>query len=211
MEGVELPDWSAEDMPELHEMLIHTAQTSQGRKLSIPDRLRAACAFAILGSSYKVEVYTGIKAATVRKWYKKEWWKLALKQTRELYNDQLDAMMTQNLMNAQMQLLDRVREGDEVVTKDADGNPIKIRKKMSGRELATVTGILTDKRALLRGDATAKVKVESSEERLAQIADRLTKAAAQFGEFRTPETIEDAEYEEIKDAEEMDDAEGGES
>ena len=199
-EGVELPGWAASDMPELHSMLLDIAQHNQGYKLSIPERLRAALCYTILGSSLKVAKYTGMKANTIRSWYKQEWWKLAIKATRELYNDQLDAMMTQTLMNASHQLLDRVRNGDEVLRKDGE----LVRRKMSGVALATVIGIETEKRALLRGDATVKIKHESSSQRLNQIADKLSQAAAQFGNFRAPETITDAEYHDMNGSESSD-------
>ena len=176
----------------------HDLEVGRNNKYTIDQRVQAVCYYAVLGNSLKVERLLGIPASTIRHWRGMDWWPIVISEVRKAKDQELDAMLTDVMHKATEQLLDRVENGDEVVTKDGD----IVRKKLGAKDLA-VAGLAVpyDKRALMRGDPTSRVEKKSSDEILTGIATQLE---AVLDKVETKLNIEppitvDGEFEEIMD------------
>lgn len=90
---------------------------------------------------------------TVRDWkYQSVWWHDTVDMVRKDHNEDLDAYMTGVMDKATKAVVDRIEYGDYKL--DAKTGEL-VRVPMAGRDLAVVTAIYTEKRALLRGEATS--------------------------------------------------------
>ena len=133
--------------------------------------IEVAATWLVTGNSVKTEKLTGVPAATIRYWYRLSWWKELVMVLRRAKQEELDAKLTGIIMDASEELQDRVKNGDYV--KDEDGQLDRI--PMKGTDLAKVTGITYDKRAMLRANPTDKLNPKSS-----SIEDSLKKLAGAF-------------------------------
>lgn len=115
-------------------------------------KLYAVLCYMVDGTSIKAGKRSGVDPATIR-WWKSEavWWEPALKELRRQYQDKLDANLTRLIHTVSTEIEDRILNGDERANKDGEIYNIKV----SAKEMATILGILYDKRALLRGDPTS--------------------------------------------------------
>ena len=84
--------------------------------------------------------------------------------------------MTSIIHFAGEELIDRLQNGDEVITKDGDVR----QKKIGAKDLAWIMSIIHDKRALLRGDPTSRTeKIDT-----AKILDDMAKRFAEMGQAK---------------------------
>lgn len=137
------------------------------------DRREAMSHYVLLGNAKKVSELTNIPHRTIADWTKSEWGMELLAQIRIEKSDEIDASISTTLENASKQLLDRIEKGDEVLGKDGE----KLRLGMKGRDLATVFGIMFDKRQIIRNLPTS-IKAESTDSRLNQLADKVRELQA---------------------------------
>lgn len=86
------------------------------------------------------------------------WWLEIEDAVKASKNEQLEGVMTMVIDMAMEEVLDRIKNGNEVLTKDGT----KERVKLTGKELATVFGITFDKRQLLRGASTSIRETKTS-------------------------------------------------
>jgi len=118
-------------------------------------KVAAAQAYLITGTSIQAQKYCGVKADIIRTWKSKSvWWNDLFQSVKKQKNNELEATFTKTMDSAVVQLQDRIENGDSKVQKD--GNILKV--PMGGKELAIVVSIMYDKRALLRGDVTSRVE-----------------------------------------------------
>ena len=152
-------------------------------KWSPEDKIAAATAYIYTGTSQAASRMLrewGIEIAdsTIRWWAtQSSWWPELVKQVRKDKDEEIDALQTNLLHETGEQILDRVRNGDEVITKDGD----IVRKKMTGRDLTIVHGTVWDKRALKRGNPTTRVE-KNDNEALLELAQRFNQFAKQMEE-----------------------------
>ena len=91
--------------------------------------------------------------ATIRMWkYQANWWPDLVDKVRKDHNEDLDTYMTGVMDSATQAVVDRIKYGDYKYDAKLGEN---VRVPMAGRDLAVVTAIYTEKRALLRGEATS--------------------------------------------------------
>ena len=108
----------------------------------------------VTGASLKEAArHFDVPFATVRDWkYQSAWWMDTVDKVRKDHNEDLDTYMTGVMDKATKAVVDRIEYGDyKYDTKTGD----TVRVPMAGRDLAVVTAIYTEKRALLRGEATS--------------------------------------------------------
>ena len=118
-------------------------------------KIAAAQAYLITGTSLQAQKYCGVKADIIRGWKTRStWWPDLFESVKKQKNDELEATFTQTMDSAVLQLQDRIENGDSKIQKD--GSLVKV--PMGGKELAVVVSIMYDKRALLRGDVTSRVE-----------------------------------------------------
>lgn len=148
---------------------MQAIEVSQGSKYTNEERLEAISHYAVLGNMVKVSELTGISERTLSDWKNKsDWWEPALQEVRTLKQDEIDSSLTRIIHKSTEALEDRIDKGDAYVTKSGEVD----RKPMSGRDLATVTGIIFDKRQISRNLPTS-IKSESTDARLTSLADKV--------------------------------------
>jgi hypothetical protein len=123
------------------------------------------------GNIKRLARQNGIPQATLQYWKdNSEWWTDISKQLRKIKQEELDVKMTDVIHHTIEQLVDRVTKGEYY--EDKKTGELK-RLPMKGRELAVVTGVLFDKRALIRGDATShSLRSTNPEELLKGLEDK---------------------------------------
>ena len=154
-------------------------------------KLQVAAEYLVRGTSLQAAKATGVPSATIRSWKTRApWWNQAIEEARKRLTQDLDAMYTAILHEGGKQILDRVQKGNIVV--DAKTGE-KSRAPLTARELATVTGITFDKRALQRGEPTAR-----TEQTPAQILDQLAKKLEDVATKKLEERARTIEGEVVK-------------
>jgi len=146
IEGSYSDDDLAIDLADLHS--INTIYSPE-------QKIAAAQAYLITGTSVQAQKYCGVKADIIRDWKSKStWWADLFLQVKKQKNHELEANFTRILDTSLGQLEDRLSGGDYKLQKDGS----IVRLPMGGKEIAVVLAIMYDKRALLRGDVTSRVE-----------------------------------------------------
>lgn len=134
------------------------------------DKLRAALAYLISGNSIDASKNCGIPDKTIRDWTRETWWADYIAEARKEKNDELDAAFTSIMHKAVGEVQDRIENGDEVLEPKTG---TKHRRKVSARDATLIAAVLTDKRAILRGEPTRISKTVSEKDRLKDLAKDL--------------------------------------
>lgn len=145
---------------------------TRGKAWSMEDKLNAAMAYALTGFSDQASKICNIPERTIRDWTKQDWFKQLLEEARLRKQEELDGQWTGMIHLATAKMLERIEQGDPVVnpkTKEVSYVPVKL------RDLAISTAVMTDKRALLRGQATSRVEKVDANKRLNDLAKVLDK------------------------------------
>ena len=142
---------------------------------TVEQKLAAVTAYVMTGSCTESAKLCGFKQMqTVSEWKNKStWWPDAYMAVKKEKNEEMDSTMTTIIHTAANEILDRLQNGDEVLDKNGDLR----RKKMGGKEVATVMGITFDKRALLRGDPTSRTERVDTTKLLANVREQLAEIA----------------------------------
>jgi len=109
------------------------------------------CNYVVTGNAEKVCRDMSIPKTTGHEWLKSEWGESLLEQIRTEQCAELDAMHTKIIIDANLQVMDRIENGDYLLDK---ANEL-IRKPMDGKSLATVAAITFDKRQISRNMPTS--------------------------------------------------------
>ncbi len=130
--------------------------------------------YAVLGNVLRVSEITGIPDSTISTWKSKStWWVAELERIREQKQDEIDANLSRIIQKSTEALETRIEQGDEVITKDGETRL----KAITGRDLATITGIIFDKRQIMRNLPTS-IRTESTDTRLTALADKVRQLQA---------------------------------
>ncbi len=128
------------------------AQWPEGCRYSIEQRLAVLGTYASTGNMKKTAREIGIPEATIIYWRDKSpWWQAHITRIRAENNDLVDAKLSEIIHKANNEQLERIDSGDEIMGKDGD----MVRRKISGRDLATIGAIAFDKRQILRNQPTS--------------------------------------------------------
>jgi len=141
-------------------------------------KVRAVMAYLVTGTSKQAEKFSGVKATVIRDWKSKsEWWPLVMGECRKKKQDELDAAYTSILHQAVGAISERIENGDEYIDQKTGERK---RKLLSARDLAIITGVIYDKRALLRGDPTGRIERRTSGDNLKMLQKNFEKIAQQL-------------------------------
>jgi len=142
---------------------------SQGSQYTDIQRREAAAHYTVLGNITKTADLCGIPARTINDWkLNADWWVDLVAKIRDEQKDEIDANLSRILRKSTAALEDRIDHGDEYITKDGSA----ARKAVSARDLSIVTGVVFDKRQIMRNLPTS-IKAESTDARLDQLAQKL--------------------------------------
>ena len=147
----------------------------QGSLHSSDDRRLAAIQYVLLGSMRRAAEATDIPVRTLYDWQKTDWWETLVAQVRTEMEGELDATLSKMIQLALAATMDRLENGDHVVTTKGE----TVRKPISARDAMAILALAIDKRQVLR-DAMAT----APQQRLGNLADRLR----ELGEHRRDAT-----------------------
>jgi hypothetical protein len=132
---------------------LELAQLYDPRSQYKPQEKVKACAYyMVYGNSKEVSKRTGLPDYTVRRWKANaDWWIPTMAWLKKQRQDELDVMLTNIIHEASAGIHDRLTLGDTYVAKDGSHKRIPVKAK----DLAYISSIMFDKRALMRGDITS--------------------------------------------------------
>ena len=157
-------------------------------------KIASAALWCVLGSSRKVAKMLNMPDITIRSWYREPWWHMAVREVRKNKNEEFDAKLTGLLDDTIVEIQERLMHGETVVDKTGELRRVPV----STRNLATLLGIVYDKRALTRGDPTSKVVRVDTNEHLAEVAKKLSKMVDKIPQPIEKITI-DGEFTSVED------------
>jgi hypothetical protein len=125
-------------------------------------KLAAVMAYVVHGNSQAASRYCEVPDFTIRRWKAKAaWWPDTLAYCRKQKQDELDSIWTRVIHGANIQLEERITNGDLVIDPKTGKS---YRKPVSARDLATIAAIASDKREIIRGGYVLKSNDQSSQE-----------------------------------------------
>ena len=136
----------------------------QGSGYSSDDRRMAVIRYVLRGSVRRTAEATGIPVRTLYDWQKTDWWETLVAQVRTEMEGELDANLSKMIHLALDAIIDRLANGDYVVTTKG----ATVRKPISARDAMAILAMAIEKRQVLR-DAMATVP----QQRLGNLVDRL--------------------------------------
>jgi hypothetical protein len=123
-------------------------------------KIHAASCFMLSGTVSGAARLSGLDQRLISAWKKDAlWWDPVLAAIKHEKQDELDSKFTALIHDAADALSDRLKNGEEVVTKDGI-----IKKKLGGRDISMMLNTLYNNRAMLRGDPTSITRKESSDD-----------------------------------------------
>ena len=152
----------------------------------IEKKVHAACLYAVTGKVDEVAKLTDIPANQLKSMMGEQWWDDIVKQVHQEENDQITASMTTFIVKSLDAAIDRVENGDFYINAKT-GEQFRIPVKL--RDLAVPVGIFTDKRNLLRGEATSRTDKLGQDEILKALGNKFESFAKKLG-YKEPLTIE---------------------
>jgi hypothetical protein len=168
---------------------------------SIEKKVHAACLYAVTGSLEQVSKLVDIPLNQLRTMMGEQWWVDTISQVRREENDQITAKMTTVIEKSLDAVIDRLENGDQVLNlKTGETSRVPVRF----RDLSFPIGVLTDKRQLLRGDATSRTEKLGQEDILKELGNKFEAFAKKLGHKKldiidvVPEEINDGKTEETK-------------
>lgn len=141
---------------------------STGSKYTEEQKREALAHYVVIGNVVKVSELVNIPRPTVQGWVRSEWGNAMIISLKQEKQEEIDANLTRILHKATEALEDRIDHGDTVINKDGE----TLLKPVSGRDLATISGIMFDKRQILRNMPTS-IRAESTDQRLNALADKV--------------------------------------
>lgn len=156
-------------------------------------KIHAACVYAVTGSVKKASELTDIPENQLKVMMAEQWWLDAIKEVRREENDQITAKMTLIVDKTLIEMQDRLENGDTFLTKEG---PVKVPVRL--KDLTMPIGILTDKRQLLRGQATSISGKIGQEDILRELGKKFESFAKQIN-HKLPETIDVSDAEVIQE------------
>ena len=120
---------------------------------SYPDekRIEVASLYACTGNIDTCADLSKVASGTIRNWIKTPWFKFLLEEIRQENNEKLDAKFTQIIDKSQDLIIDRLENGDYVITKFGQ----QIRKPINAKDLSIVGAVTFDKRQIARNKPTS--------------------------------------------------------
>lgn len=137
------------------------------------DRMQFAVFYVIHGNVKKVAEMMTVPDKTLYGWLKSDWWPRFYEEAKRQYAELIEARLSDIVEKATVQLVDRIENGDEVVTKQGD----VIRVAVPAKDLNAIIKDQVDKIRLLQNKPTkmvAEVKfdVTKIERSFAELAER---------------------------------------
>lgn len=172
------PKVDSEKLWEKAERLNELIDFDLGSSVKYTDdqKLHAVVVWLLTRNMNMVSAETGIPLDSLKHYkYRTDWWPRVEQAVKVLKNEEMDRKLSDVVDYAMDEIFDRLENGEEVVLKDGT----KVRKKVGAKDLMTILGISYDKRALLRGDPTARIEKKDNVDQINKLAEQFQKIANQ--------------------------------
>ena len=154
------------------------------REWTMDEKLEAATALLITGTTTDASKLCGIPSRTIREWTKKDWWHSLMQEADKHKNALLSGKQTKLLEKSLNLLEERMTKGDPIV--DKNGNIVGY-KPVNAYHMALIHAILVDKRGVIRGVKESTKSNKTITDKLDELTDRLEKFAEKQTSFGIPE------------------------
>ena len=121
-------------------------------------------------SSKKAGHRTGTPSQTIRGWKKQAWWPEMVLDIRKRHGDKFDGRFTAMIDRLYDSILDRIKDGDEVLWAKEG---VMLKKQVSAKDMGILLNMIIEKRALLRGDPTSRTSNTSVDKQMENIQAKL--------------------------------------
>lgn len=155
-----------------HEIVLRASQNISN--YTAEQKLHAVLVYFLNQSRDKTSKICRIPEGTIKHWMQTVWWKEAYQSIKREKNEELDGKISAILDKSIALIAKRLKTGDATVAKDGS----IVYKPVAARDIAMISAILFDKRALMRGDPTSRTEKVSTEEVLSNLMDSFKKLAA---------------------------------
>lgn len=170
-----------------HEIVFRASQNISNYT---PDqKLHAVLVYFLNQSRNKTAKICSIPEGTIKHWMQTVWWKEAYQSIKREKNEELDGKISAILDKSIALIAQRLKKGDATITKDGK----TVYKPVAARDIAMISAILFDKRALMRGDPTSRTERVSTEEVLSNLMESFKKLADKAAKPRREEKVINAE------------------
>ena len=139
-------------------------------------KIEAATLHAVTRDFNKTHELTGIGVYVLKKWAVEPWWDECIAKVKQLKNEQLDAKITSVLEQAVDIIAERLKDGDIYVDHNSK-EKTQYRIPIKARDAVLATGILFDKRQLIRGEATSVTTNQSTAEKFLALKENFERLA----------------------------------
>lgn len=157
-------------------------------------KVEVATMYAVTRNITQTSQFTDVSQAIIRKWKQEPWFANIVSRVIKENNDILDASITDIIADCAKEIKERLTNGDVRGVNFKTGEHYKT--PVDSRTLATVMGILFDKRQLLRGEATTRTETVSFDKRLEDLKEafvKFSKASTVEGEVIHDESVQQEE------------------
>ena len=144
-------------------------------------RREAVAIYLQTGSQELTAQHFGVTRQAVAQWSVKPWFAELVDELKEGIDAEQKALARQLIRNGQIAALERLENGDEVLTKDGQ----VVRLKMRGRDAAVIGAIWLDKLRLMEGRATRITAPEA----MSGVLEQFQKMAEQYREKRVDGSV----------------------
>lgn len=166
-----------------HEIVFRASQNVSNYT---PDqKLHAVLVYFLNQSRDKTAKICRIPEGTIKHWMQTVWWKDAYQSIKREKNEELDGKISAILDKSINLIAQRLKKGDATVAKDGS----IVYKPVAARDIAMISAILFDKRALMRGDPTSRTEKVSTEEVLSNLMESFKKLADKVAKPRREEKV----------------------
>ena len=137
------------------------------------EKREACAAYIVSGTAKLTSLNTGIPVQTLYGWMKTDWWKRLLEEVKWEHQELIEARLSDIVDKATEELVDRIKYGDVVITKDGERKRVPVKAK----ELDAIVDKHTKNLRLIRNQPTklsAEVKFDADKlaREFADIAQR---------------------------------------
>lgn len=137
-------------------------------------KAQACMSYCVTGNGAKAGRLCGIDQKVISRWkIEAPWWPEAVAVCRKQLQDKFDSKITGILDGLLTNIADKVENGEQIFN-HKDGEMVA--RDIPAKDQAMIFGILHDKRALMRGDATS-IRQGGTDEMLRKLEDRMAEFA----------------------------------
>jgi hypothetical protein len=138
------------------------------------------------GTAAEAAKMAGIPYTTALDWMSQESWPSFVDAARKQCQSELDAKFTRIIHSATKEVIDRLENGEEAISRNGE----VVRRKVSAKDSALIASVFADKRSILRGEPTNISRRQDAKKTLEEQKQDLEKAGAAEAALENPKQLQ---------------------